>query len=93
MKNKQLEAYNKAKQEQTRDGSSAYKDVFNKNNKGGKYVLDDLQAFCGADTSSANTENVNETFLRLGRREVWLRIQAFLSITENDIANAFKNKQ
>lgn len=63
---------------------AAYQQVFN--NASGQLVLADLKRFCRATTPTANVNNPYATFLCEGRREVWLRIQAFLSLDEDAIA-------
>lgn len=51
----------------------------------GQKVLADLRRFCRATLPTADVENPNTTFLLEGRREVWLRIQAHLNLTDEDI--------
>ncbi|MCU7888884.1 MAG: hypothetical protein KZQ59_12215 [Candidatus Thiodiazotropha sp. (ex Lucinoma aequizonata)] len=51
----------------------------------GKRVLADLKRFCRSDGLCADVNNVNATYLCEGRKEVWLRIGNFLSITDGDI--------
>ncbi len=61
----------------------AYKAVFN--NPDGRKVLADLRRFCRATLPTADVNNVQATYLLEGRREVWLRIQAHLQLTEEDV--------
>ena len=63
--------------------AGAYRKVFQ--SPDGKRVLADLRRFCRADTSCADVTNVHTTFLLEGRREVWLRIQAQLALTDEQI--------
>jgi hypothetical protein len=63
----------------------AYQNTFN--NHEGKKVLADLRRFCRATTPTADVNNERITYLLEGRREVWLRIQAYLNLTEEDIYN------
>lgn len=65
--------------------SRSYKQTFD--GPSGKKVLADLRRFCSASTPSADVNNVHATYLREGRREVWLRIMAHLNLTEEDIYN------
>jgi DNA-binding transcriptional regulator/RsmH inhibitor MraZ len=53
-------------------------------------VLNDLRKFCGADSSSiriGSTGNIDPLAMAVaeGRREVWLRIQAQLHLSEQDL--------
>lgn len=64
---------------------SAYKNTFNTSE--GKQVLADLRRFCRATLPSADVDNVHTTYLLEGRREVFLRIQTHLQLTDDDIYN------
>jgi len=53
-------------------------------------VLNDLRKFCGCDSSSirvGSTGNIDPLAMAVaeGRREVWLRIQAQLNLSERDL--------
>jgi hypothetical protein len=61
----------------------AYRAFFN--SPYGKIVLADLKKFCRPTLPTADVNNPNVTFLREGRREVWLRINAHMNLTEEDI--------
>lgn len=61
----------------------AYRKTFD--NPEGRKVLADLRRFCRATTPTANVDNVYATYLLEGRREVFLRILAHLSLTEEDV--------
>lgn len=61
----------------------AYRSTFD--NPEGRRVLADLRRFCRADRPTADVNNVHTTYLLEGRREVWLRILAHLSLTEEDV--------
>jgi len=63
----------------------AYQNTFN--NHEGEKVLADLRRFCRATTPTADVNNERITYLLEGRREVWLRIQAYLNLTEADVYN------
>jgi len=67
----------------------AYKNTF-KNHEGEK-VLADLRRFCRATTPTADVNNERITYLLEGRREVWLRIQAYLNLTEEDVYNLIED--
>jgi hypothetical protein len=62
--------------------SRAYKTVFNTD--GAEQCLADLAVFCGAKKSSFSRDSL-EMARAEGRREVWLRIQAQLNLSEKDI--------
>ncbi len=64
---------------------AAYHKTFN--NPEGEKVLADLKRFCRATLPTADVNNPNVTYLLEGRREVWLRIQSLLQLTEDDIYN------
>jgi len=65
--------------------STSYKHTFN--NPNGEKVLADLKRFCYAVTPTADINNPNATYLAEGRREVWLRIQAHLNLSDDEIYN------
>lgn len=67
---------------------AAYHKTFNSEH--GKQVLADLIPFCRANTPTANIHNVNATYLAEGRREVWLRIQSYLNLSDEDISKMEK---
>lgn len=58
--------------------------------EGGK-VLADLRRFCRATIPTADVNNPNVTYLLEGRREVWLRIQAHMQLTEDDVYSLMEN--
>jgi len=64
---------------------TAYHQTFN--TPAGQKVLADLRRFCRATTPTADLNNPNATYLMEGRREVWLRLQAHLQLTEDDMYN------
>jgi hypothetical protein len=67
-----------------------YRAVFERENREPRIVktmLDDLREFCRADTScviiGANGQvDTHATLLAEGRREVWLRIQSILTLSD-----------
>jgi hypothetical protein len=66
----------------------AYSLVFDKNNAADQIVLRDLARFCYANRSCfAADERVHSA--REGRREVWLRIQQHLNLTEADLYSLY----
>ncbi len=73
----------------TRARRAAYAKTFN--NPEGQKVLADLRRFCRATELSADVTNVNATYLAEGRREVWLRIQKFLSLTDEDVVKLIED--
>ena len=62
----------------------AYNLVFNKDNRYTKEVLADLAKFCRAHTSTFSNDPRVQSNLD-GRREVWLRIQESLQLSEEEI--------
>lgn len=62
---------------------AAYAKTFN--NHEGRKVLADLKRFCRATVPTADVNNVHTTYLLEGRREVWLRIQSMLQLTDEDV--------
>lgn len=62
---------------------NAYRTTFN--SPEGRKVLADLRRFCRATLPTADVSNERTTYLLEGRREVWLRIQAHLQLTDEDV--------
>lgn len=62
---------------------TAYRGAFH--GPDGDRVLADLRRFCFASMPTADPENPNVTYIREGRREVWLRISNFLNITDEQL--------
>lgn len=48
-------------------------------------VLADLRRFCRATDNAIDINNDRTTYLLAGRREVWLRIQSYLNLTDDQI--------
>lgn len=63
--------------------SRSYRATFN--NPEGKKVLADLRRFCRATMPTADVNNERATYLLEGRREVWLRIQAHLNLSDDEV--------
>jgi hypothetical protein len=68
----------------------AYRALFGPNEQGlftreQEAALADLKRFCHADTSCFDADPRVHAH-REGRREVWLRIQSFLQLTDRQIA-------
>ena len=61
------------------------------NNPEGRKVLADLRRFCRASVPTADVSNVHTTFLLEGRREVWLRIQSLLQLSDEDVINLIED--
>lgn len=68
----------------------AYQKTFN--NPMGKEVLRDLSILC-APMKTSFSRDALEMAYREGRREVWLRIQTYLNLTEDDIFNLHQQAQ
>ena len=62
---------------------TAYQKTFN--GPDGRKVLADLRRFCKATVPTADVNNEKVTYLLEGRREVFLRIQAYLQLTDEDV--------
>lgn len=67
----------------------AYKMVFQ--TEYGQKVLADLRRFCYADQPTADPDNEKVTYIREGRREVWLRITAYIGLTQEQINGLVEN--
>ncbi len=63
--------------------SQAYKQTFD-GELGGK-VMADLERFCHANTTTHVVGDSHGTAQLEGRRQVWLRIQGYISLNEGDI--------
>ena len=50
----------------------------------GQSVLADLAAYCRANETVARPTQ-DETYILIGRREVWLRIQEYLQLTPEEL--------
>jgi hypothetical protein len=62
----------------------AYHQVFNKENQYTKVVLEDLSKFCRANTSTFHQDDRMHAVLE-GRREVFLRIQQHLNLSDDEL--------
>lgn len=72
--------------------SSAYRRVFDPSNQDARVVLGDLARFCRADKSTAHPDSHMAARLD-GRREVWLRIQAHLHLTTEEMYRLFNGQK
>jgi len=63
--------------------SQAYKQTFDGEPSG--KVMADLERFCHANTTTHVGGDSHGTAQLEGRRQVWLRIQGYLSLSEGDI--------
>lgn len=63
--------------------SQAYKHTFN--GEPAQKVLADLEKFCHANTTTHVAGDSHGTAQLEGRRQVWLRIQGYMSLSDNDI--------
>ena len=71
-------------EKEQKERTRAYKRLFKTDD--GKMVLKDLESFCGAHNScmSEQSPDAFQTFIMLGKRRVYLRINGFLRRKEND---------
>lgn len=69
-----------------RSRQTAYRTTFS--NPPGEEVLVDLARFCRAHQSTAHTDPVMAARLD-GRREVWLRIQSHLRLSDEELWRLF----
>jgi hypothetical protein len=74
------------------DRRHAYCRLFNQNNRDAKLVLTDLARFCRASESAFHPDERTHALLE-GRREVWLRIQQHLNLTEEELWSLHPRKQ
>lgn len=70
----------------------AYNQIFDRNNRFTEVVLADLANFCRANQSTFNTDPSVQALLE-GRREVWLRIQHHLKLTEEEMWDLYAIKK
>lgn len=75
-----------------RDRSSAYKTVFKENEVAQHIVLEDLARFCRANETCAVPGDRDRSLILEGRREVWLRIQQHLGLTEKELMAIYNRK-
>jgi len=68
---------------------AAYCRVFEINGKDGKFVLEDLAEFCRAHSSTYDPDPRLADRLD-GRREVWLRLQQHLQLTDQQLWSLYK---
>lgn len=57
------------------------------------WALKALEAFCFARETAAVPASTNETFLREGKREVWLFIESMAALTEREIEHVPPREQ
>lgn len=70
----------------------AYLRVLDKNNKDVELILRDLAKFCRAHETTHNPDERLSAVLE-GRREVWLRIQQHLNLTEEELWSIYYRKE
>lgn len=70
----------------------AYQRVLDKNNKDVELILRDLSKFCRAHETTHNPDQRLSAVLE-GRREVWLRIQQHLNLTEDELWSLYYRKE
>lgn len=69
--------------------TAAYRRVFSLNSPDARIVLKDLARFCRAHESTGHADS-NVSARLDGRREVWLRIQAHLQLSDDELWNLHK---
>jgi len=69
------------------DCKRAYQILFN--SEAGKAVLADLNPFCRANETCVVPGDRDRTYVLEGRREVWLRIQDYLTLTPEQLVERF----
>lgn len=67
-----------------RGRSYAYKMLFHKNNGHARIVLRDLAKFCRAHESTFSADSRLHAVME-GRREVWLRLQRYINLDEQQL--------
>lgn len=70
----------------------AYNQVFHKDNVYRDYVLRDLAKFCRAHDSTFHKDPRVNSMLE-GRREVWLRIERYLNLSDEELIRLHQVKQ
>lgn len=63
---------------------TAYERLFDKTNPDASIVLADLARFCRATESTFKADDRLHAVLE-GRREVWLRIQKYINMTQDEL--------
>lgn len=56
-------------------------------------VLPDLAEFCGANDPAPKTPDLFMQGRAAGRRDVWLRLQQFLNLSDRDLMNLMVGQQ
>jgi len=64
--------------------TKCYRSVFNQERRDAALVLEDLAEFCRANEPTFHPDPRTHALLE-GRREVWLRIQTYARLTEDDV--------
>lgn len=62
---------------------SAYKNIFDPKHPAAQIILEDLAKFCRANETTF-LPDVRASDVLVGRREVWLRIQQHLNLTDKE---------
>jgi hypothetical protein len=75
-----------------RDRKKAYQLSLSPKTAHGDMVLRDLARFCRAWESCVIPGDHDRTLLLEGRREVWLRIQQHLKLTDQELYNLYNGK-
>jgi hypothetical protein len=70
---------------------NAYKRLFNLDNRDAKLVLTDLAKFCRANESTFHVDERTHALLE-GRKEVFLRLQQHLNLTEEELWSLYSRK-
>lgn len=72
--------------------AGAYRRVFNLDSQDAQFVLEDLAKFCRAHEATFQADPRAHA-LAEGRREVWLRIQQHLRLTDDQIWQLYGGRQ
>jgi hypothetical protein len=70
---------------------NSYKRLFHFENRDAQVVLTDLAKFCRAHESTFNPDERTHALLE-GRKEVWLRLQQHLNMTEEELWLLYSRK-
>jgi hypothetical protein len=70
---------------------NSYKRLFHYENRDAQVVLEDLAKFCRAHESTFNPDERTHALLE-GRKEVWLRLQQHLNMTEEELWLLYSRK-
>jgi len=75
-----------------RSRKRSYQFTFDENNRDAQSVLIDLAKFCRANKTTFHTDERASAVLQ-GRHEVWLRIQSYLNLSEDELWELYRRSK